>query len=239
LLNKWLAHYDTIHRGWTPRGIAAGVCATNGFAFPRVSGGYNLYRRIVAQGIDSAVGPVGAAGAGATSIGNFPWRPHAADTVYAYSVRSVGGGGVESAASSPERIVVVDEGGVAVGPRPNSPVMVTVSPAAGGRFWVRWVYAKRFEEAAPATFEVLHFPRPGVVDPEAPEPALVPYVRGKSVYGYLSDGFGHGVERRWRVRAISGEGVDDRNDALVPGFADAAAPAGSEVTGVCLEDVDA
>jgi len=56
------AHYDPIHRGYTPRGIANGVTATGGWCFPRVlSGGYNLYRGPSAASIDFSR-PVGAAG---------------------------------------------------------------------------------------------------------------------------------------------------------------------------------
>ena len=96
LLAKWLDHYDPIHRGYTPRGIANGVCATAGWTFPRLGGGYNLYRGTpTADDIDYGV-PVGAAGAGAGRINNFLWRPHTADTEYFYVCRAVGGGGVES-----------------------------------------------------------------------------------------------------------------------------------------------
>ena len=98
LLRRWLAHYDPIHRGYTPRGIANAVCATNGWAFPRVRGGTNLYRGSpTAEAVD-LTHPVGAAGRGATTIANFPWRPHGAGKEYYYVLRAIGGGGVESPA---------------------------------------------------------------------------------------------------------------------------------------------
>ena len=111
LFGQWLAHYDTIHRGYTPSGIANGVTATGGWSFPRILGGYNLYRGT--DGAESiAFGlPVGAAGREAGNISNFGWRPHAASTKYAYVVKAIGGGGVESEASHPARVAEFDANG--------------------------------------------------------------------------------------------------------------------------------
>ncbi len=239
LMGKWLKHYDTIHRGWTPEGIANGVCATNGFAFPRVAGGYNLYRRVVTTGFEATRALVGASGRDSASVGNFSWRPHGVDRTYAYSVRAVGGGGVESVGSSPERFLAFDGSGTLLGMSPNTPAMVTVLAVDGGRFLVRWVYPSRIEEERPDHFEVCHFSPPGVTDPYAPNAAIVPYRRGRYAYSVVSAAFGHGEERRWRVRAVTAGGVDDGNDTRVAGFADADAPVAPDVMVSCLSDVDA
>jgi hypothetical protein len=115
LLAKWLTHYDPIHRGWTPAGIANGVCATRGFAFPRVAGGYNLYRATEDDPAFSAAEIVGAAGARTTKIATFDWRPAAADSAYRFAIRSIGGGGVESPVGTPQCLVTFDDAGSPTG----------------------------------------------------------------------------------------------------------------------------
>jgi len=223
LFDKWLAHYDPIHRGYTPRGIANGVTATGGACFPRIGGGYNLYRGTDGtESIDFSL-PVGAAGRVATSIKNFAWRPHAPSTRYLYVVKAIGGGGVESDASRPGRVAEFDAGGDLLGPRPNGPSELVVSPAAGGRFELRWVHASRFAEAVPAEFRVYHDNGTGTVD-YATVVATVPYRRGKVHYRYLSAGFAHGARRVWGVRAVTSAAVDDGNELSAMGWADAAAP---------------
>ena len=97
LLGKWLEHYDPIHRGWTRRGIANGVCMTRGFAFPRIAGGYNLYRGGPTGADVDYTAPVGAAGARAAGIRTLPWGRLEAGAEYIFVLRSIGGGGVESA----------------------------------------------------------------------------------------------------------------------------------------------
>ena len=136
LLDKWLAHYDSIHRGWTPRGIANGVCATNGFAFPRLAGGYNLYRGAGAlENVDTDV-PVGAAGAQASQLETFSWRPAAASTTYVHVIRSIGGGGVEIPSGVQAVTVSFDAFGQPEGLKPNAPTSLAVVPQGGGRFEV-------------------------------------------------------------------------------------------------------
>ncbi len=224
LFDKWLAHYDTIHRGYTPRGIANGVTATGGVSFPRVPGGYNLYRGIGgAESIDFDH-PVGAAGRGATAIANFGWCPHAGGTVYAYAVKSIGGGGVESAASWPAAVAEFDVYGSLLGVRSNGPTDLSVQPASGGAFMLRWVYASRYEEAEPASFQVFHDSGTGTVD-YTTVVGQVGYVRGRAHFSYGSSGFSHGVRVIWGVRAVTAGGVADGGVLEAFGWADASAPA--------------
>jgi len=231
LFQKWLAHYDPIHRGYTPAGIANGLTVTGGCSFPRIGGGYNLYRG--ADGVDSIdyANPVGAAAGEATAISNFPWRAHAASTTYVYVVRSIGGGGVESSASHPARVAEFDDGGVLVGLRPNSPSEVAVSGVSGGRFQVRWSYSSLSEEAAPSVFAIYHDDGTGVVDYETTV-ATVAYRRGRVHYAYTSQAFSHDVRRIWGVRAISASGVDDGNQYQAMGWADAEGPAAHPAVGL-------
>ena len=223
LFEKWLAYYDPIHRGYTVRGIANALTATNGWCFPRVAGGYNLYRGSDSiESIDFAH-PAGAAGSLATSIGNFPWHPHAASTCYVYAIKAIGGGGVESEASRPARVAEFDVESALLGPRPNGPSELTARAAAGGRFELRWVYPSRRQEAAPSGFHIYHDGGTGLID-YGTVVASVPYRRGRVHYHWLSGPFGHGARRIWSVRAVSAEGVDDGNILTAAGGADAEAP---------------
>ncbi len=230
LFDKWLAHYDPIHRGYTPRGLANGLTATNGWSFPRVGGGYNLYRGVLGGGAakcaESLIDwnqPVGAAGGGMVTIGNFPWRVHAADTSYVYGLRAIGGGGVESGASYPARAVSFDGGGNLLGPRPNVPSGLVVRAKAGGRFELRWMYVSRFEESVPAVFEVYEDGGTGTVD-FATAVGTVGYRPGKSHYEFLSAAVGHDVRRSWSVRAVTAAGDSDGNVVVVAARSDAESP---------------
>lgn len=236
MLGKWLAHYDPIHRGYTPAGIANGVTAMGGWGFPRVRGGYNVYRGTGgAESIDFAH-PVGAAGFTSTTIANFSWRPHANATQYAYAIKAIGGGGVESEASHPSRVAEFDGSGNLIGPRPNSVVGLSVRPSGGGAFEVRWVYVSRVEEASPSEFRLFHDSGGGTVDYNTVV-ATVAYRRGGAHYSYVSGTFAHDARVIWGVRAATAAGVDDGNVAQAAAFADAEAPgAHPGVLLVCLAE---
>ena len=242
LLAKWLDHYDPIHRGYTPRGIANAVCATNGWSFPRIQGGYNLYRGTpTAEAIDYTF-PVGAAGPQATTkphppfrIANFSWRPHAADTEYFYTLRAVGGGGVESPPTEPAVSVAFDAAGGCAGGRPNAPMALSVSAASGGRFVLRWSYAAVGEEVSPSEFRIYSDGGTGTVDYDNAV-AQVAYVRGQIHFRYTTSEAAHGARRKWGVRAVSASGRDDGNETTVEALADASGPEPHpNLLGECME----
>lgn len=223
LFEKWARQNDSIHRGYTPAGMANGLTATGGWSFPRVRGGYNLYRGLAGvESIDFDV-PVGAAGANAQTIGNFPWRPHRTSTDYHYTLRAVGGGGVESAAAVPARLAEFDSSRTLREPRPSSPSGLSVTPAAGGRFLLRWMYDPRGEDAAPENFRIYHDNGTGTVD-YGTFVKKITYRPGRVHYEWLSTAFSHGDRRLWAVRAVSEPQVNDGGTAQVFAFADAAAP---------------
>lgn len=235
LLAKWLDHYDPIHRGYTARGLANGVCATNGWCFPRIGGGYNLYRGTPTAGDIDYAQPVGAAGpaAGLTppvagggapaGIANFSWRPHAVDSEYFYSVRAIGGGGVESPPSERAVAVAFDGSGAYLGGRPNPPVGLSVSLASGGRFVLSWSYSSLHEAAAPVGFRVYSDGGTGAVDYDSAL-AEVAHASGRVHYRYTTGGHAHGARRLWAVRAVSSLGRDDGNSETVEAVADAQGP---------------
>lgn len=224
LFDKWLDHYDPIHRGYTPRGIANAVCATNGWCFPRIGGGYNLYRGTpTIEDIDYSV-PVGAAGPGVGQVANFAWWSHAADTEYFYVLRAIGGGGVESASSAPPVAVAFDAAGIFIGGRPNHPTDLCVSPTSCGRFVLRWSYSALGEEVSPDEFRVYSDGGSGTMDYETVV-GQVAYHPGQTCFGYTTEEcLGHGSRRKWVVRAVSVNERDDGNESTVEAVADAEGP---------------
>lgn len=235
-LSKWLTHYDPIHLGWTPRGIANAVCATSGWSFPRVGGGYNLYRGSPTETQINYADPVGAAGPHARSVANFAWRPHTAATEYWYALKAIGGGGVESGPSSPPVRVAFDGLGALIGARSNSPSGLSAQPAAEGRFVLRWSYSPLGEAAVPLEFRVYSDGGSGVVNYSVPV-GTVPYKFHQTHFTLTTDVHAHGARRRWAVRAVSGEGEHDGNTASVVAFADASGPVPHPyLLGECLEE---
>jgi len=236
LLDRWLAHYDSIHRGWTPRGIANGVCATNGFAFPRLAGGYNLYRGVGAlENVDTDV-PVGAAGANASQLETFSWRPAAASTTYVHVIRSIGGGGVESPSGAQAVTVSFDAFGQPEGLKPNTPTSLAAAPQGGGRFEVSWRYVARDQETPPVEFRVYGDGGSGTVDFDSPLGA-VPYRARRGQFRFITGEHAHGAVRSFAVRAVSEFGTTDGNTVVAGAWADAEGP--PVHTSVFTETVDA
>lgn len=223
LLSKWLMHYDPIHRGWSPRGVASGLLATNGFFFPRVAGGYNLYRSQPDAAEPGDTIPVGAAGASAREILTFSWLPLAADATYAYALRSIGGGGVESAPSVRSRVVSFDGSGDPTGLQPNSVTALAVRVLAAGSFEVSWGYIPLGEEAPPVGFEVYSDGGSGIINFDTPI-GTVSYVPRRSQYRFITGPHMHGAVRRCAVRTVSTEGGFADSPMAVVAIADAEAP---------------
>ena len=224
LLDRWLAHYDPIHRGLTPRGIANGLCATGGFAFPRIRGGYNLYRS-TAEMPPTEGAPVGAAGADATTVRTFSWIRHGADSCYVYRLTSLNGGGAENVCDEIVCIACFDADGRWVGPRPNGVSDLRLNLLAGGRFEVAWSYSREGEQVEPAHFEVFHDGGSGQVDFDTVV-GTVAYRRGRVHYVHVSEPFEHDARVRWAVRTVSAEGARSESGAVVTGRAAAQPPAG-------------
>lgn len=223
LLSKWLAHYDPIHRGWTPRGIANGVCATNGYSFPRVGGGYNLYRGTPdAESIDYS-SPVGAGGADATEIQTFAWRLHQPSTAYVYALRSIGGGGVESQPCPIGDPVSFNGAGSPAGLRPNAVGNLSVRTVAGGAFEIGFDYDSRGQESPPVSFAVFADDGDGVVN-YGSAIGLAPYKPRGGRIRFVTEAFAHGAARTFSVRALAADGTDDGATSVASAVADAASP---------------
>jgi hypothetical protein len=224
LLERWLEYYDPLHRGWTAAGIANAVCATNGYSFPRIKGGYNLRRRMGATP-DLSDPIVGAAGHDATSVRTFPWVGHDSGAAYVYRLSAVSGGGVEDAGLPVVAEVAIDETGAWAGLRPTAPGDLAVEALSQGRFAVRWTFIEHDGAVLPAVFRVYHDGGSGSIDFQTPA-GEVARLMGKLHYAFVSGSFPHGTAVRWAVRAVSAGGVEERNTRAVRGRAASAGPGG-------------
>lgn len=233
LLDKWLRYYDPVHRGGTPAGLANGMPATNGFAFPRIRGGYNL-RRAGAGVPDEQAVIVGAAGADSNSIGTFPWVEHRASTTYTYRITSLSGGGAENLADEVRAEASFDETGAWIGRRPNAPGELRASAGPDGVIYLSWTYNPEGEQVEPASFAVYDDGGTGILDFSSPS-GSVACQRGRFHYGYESGPFPHDTPVRFAVRAVSAEGVDDGNVRSVEVRAQSAAPPAPEAVIISCE----
>jgi hypothetical protein len=220
LLHRWLAHYDPVHRGWTPEGIANGICTMNGFGFPRIRGGYNLRR--VGDG-QSAAEMVGAAGATASTVRTFPWVIHSPGASYTYTLTAVNGGGVEDRDRALLTRVAIDGRGDWIGPRPNPPTDLRVTPVRGGRFLLQWVYSEDGQQVQPAEFR-LYSGTGWTAVSYGSVAAVVAYRAGQTHISYTSEPFAHGTRVSWAVRAVSLAGAEEDNRRTAMGWADALPP---------------
>ena len=223
LLTKWLAHYDPIHRGFSPGGIANGGITTVGWSFPRIKGGFNLYRGVPSANDIDFTDPVGAAGFDDTEIRNFSWRNHAPSTTYYYGLKSINGGGCESAPTERVWPATFDGAGNMIGDPPNAPDNLQIEPVSGGRFRLRWTYREQDQLLAPIEFRVYHDNGSGTVD-YGTIIATVSYTFGRFHFEHLSAAFTHDAQRRWSVRSASAAGIEDSNTNVVVAVADAVGP---------------
>ena len=223
LLTKWLAFYDPIHRGFTPRGIANGGITTVGWSFPRIKGGFNLYRGTPSGNDIDFSDPVGAAGFDATEIRNFTWRNHNPSTTYYYGLKSVNGGGCESAPADRLWPATFDGAGNMLGDPPNAPDNLQIEPTSGGRFKLQWTYSEKDQLLAPIEFRLYHDNGSGTVD-YGTVIATVSYKFGRLHYEFVSGAFAHDARRMWSVRAASAAGIVESNTETVVAVADAVGP---------------
>jgi hypothetical protein len=208
ILGDWLAHYDPIHRGWTREGIANGVCTTGGFCFPRIRGGYNLYR-MLRDSSGEALNLVGAAHADASRIRTFPWVGHDAPGEYIYRLVPISGGGVENRTDITQVPVRFSESGQWIGGLPNAPTDLQLIPLSHGRMAVRWSYFPQGQEIAPAGF-YLYSSDANVIN-YATVQSVIPYRPGQVHYQYVTAPQPDGIRAGWAVRAYAPSMREEQN----------------------------
>lgn len=221
LLRGWLAVYDPIHRGWTRAGIANGVCATVGFSFPRIRGGYNLYRTLsgLAENEETLVG---AAPADASRIRTFAWVEHVACGEYIYRLVPVSGGGVENRVDVTQAIVRFNAGGQWIGGLPNAPTDPQLIPLNHGRMVLRWSYFPQGQEVSPKGFNLYAGSGDGIN--YGGLQAVVPYQPGKVHYEHVTPPEADGARATWAVRAFAPSMLEEQNCRFAFGVARSEGP---------------
>jgi hypothetical protein len=172
---------------------------------PAIHGGYD---------IDYDV-PLAAPGPAATSYA-VPGQALPANTVWRYAVRAVTGCGLESAAGSPLAVVAIDAEGDGPLVAPNAPQGLTVAPAAGGTFLLRFRYLTFNQAIAPASFKVYADTGSGFnfAAPLATLPAPRGLVRQGMAWehpGYTTPAYAHALRVGFVVRACAAAGGQLQN----------------------------
>jgi len=221
LLQRWLDHYDPIHRGWTPAGIANGVCMTAGFFFPRFAGGYNLLRSIGQTPDESASMIVGASSPTAETpdaIANFPTYTLAVDTVYCFWPRAISPGGAQECGPVDAIRIESDDDGDPMGAAPNAPSELTATAIADGYIRLTWRHNAAGEQTKPASWNVYHDDGTGSVDYGTALDDTTHRV-------YVAGPYVHDTTVLFGVRGVSADDVEETNLDTVSATADTEGPA--------------
>lgn len=223
LLTRFLATYDPIHRGWTPRGIALGLAVTGGFGTAKVRGGHALYMGVGEPGTrpspdwSHAVGAVGPSCESPGTIRTWPGVVLPAEKALAFGVRAFSPGGAEEAGTRQVVRLETDAEGEPTPLVPNAPVQLVAVPRAGGSVLLTWRYDPRGEGAPVSRFRVYHDDGTGEMVAEA-----LAEQRGRA---YLAGPYADGLTVTFRVRAVSAAGDEETNTQDVSAVAIASGPA--------------
>jgi len=187
--------------------------------------------RVIYRGRDYDIdydAPVAAPAADATQYA-VPGQALPADTIWRYAVRAVTGCGLESAAGSPLAVVAIDAGGDGPAVAPNAPQGLSVTPAAGGTFLLRFRYLTFNQAIAPTGFKVYADTGSGFnfATPLATLPAPRGLVRQGVAWehpGYTTPAYAHALRVGFVVRAYAATAGQSPNITAVYAVADDLGP---------------
>ena len=218
---RWLDHYDPIHRGVTPAGIAGGVAMRNGFAWGRPAGGYNLMRSTgsgFVPGDARAVGATSPTVADPATAKNFPGFAWPASAVCWLHVRALSPGGAADVQPPTGIRIETDADRVPLAPVPNPPARLHAEAVAGGYVRLSWRHDPAGEAIAPASWRIYSDAGAGQLDYDS----VVATASG----GIARVGaYAHGTTVRFGVRAVSSAGNEEENTGIVTVTVDAQGPA--------------
>ena len=219
-LQKWLLYYSPLSHGRLDF-FAAGETAARfdtfgqfvwlGRFWMRRLGGHNL-RRSSGRNTPSANSPiVGRSDGPSSTVSTWPWVGHAADTVWSYQLRSVGGGGVESDDFAVLREVAID-GSQDAKALPNAVSGLEAAPLSTGAFTLEWIYSSVGQQAAPGTFAVYSDSGDGSVN-YSTALGTVTYSFDQSVYSFTTSVLAGASEAPFlfAVRARTSAGEEEAN----------------------------
>lgn len=158
-----------------------------------------------------------------------PGQALPANTVWRYAVRAVTGCGLESADALPLAVVAIDAGGDGPAVAPNATQGLTVAPAAGGTFLLRFRYLTFNQALAPTGFKVYADTGDGFnfATPLATLPAPRGLVRQGMAWehpGYTTPAYAHALRVGFIVRAYAAAGGQSPNITAVYAVADDQGP---------------
>lgn len=220
LLERFLATARPLTLGLAPWQWANGMALTLGTWWTRRAGGYNLYRGTSGPNSIDYRTPVGAASptaAAPAQIRNFPGFSLAPNEAYVFALRAVGPGGAEEKNTTLVVSLSTDAAGVPMGAAPNPPISLQAAVKPGGRAYLQWGQSPAGEQPRAARWNVYHDAGTGTVNYAAPL-ATVTSPR------HLTATYTDGLVVRFAVRAVSREGVEEKNTRSVVVTIDAAGP---------------
>jgi len=237
LFERWLVHYDPIHHGVTPMGIAGGVRLRQGRGWCQPGGVTLLFVGDTAAAID-LTHPIGVAGPEAVSIAPRADIELAAGTHFFQAV-PYGPGGVAAVIDPANRQiarVVYDENGATL-PGPAAPRHLVAVAIAGGKFKLQWSYMPAPTRSQVASFRIYSDGGGGTVDYQTPigTRAARLSLEGEGEYAWTTPtGYDDGETILFAVRALGMNDVEEANTVQAAAVADDAAPEAAEIDAVVL-----
>ena len=155
---------------------------------------------------------------------------HAPDNETFYAARRISGTGKQEFNSGVLVRVALDAQGRIRPAKPNRVQQMWTRQIDGGRIRISWWYWPMGEEAEPAWFYVYGDDGSGQVDYENPI-AQVNY-NGRYFHFTETEPLAEGTTYRFTVRAVTEEGVDDGNTAVIKATVDLTGPAAATMVRV-------
>jgi hypothetical protein len=238
LVSKF-ANRLSLDRGLSMSGLANGMMLSGGVFWPRIEGGYNLYRgKDDPDNIDWSF-PVGASGGASIEIRNFGWLSYDPDSTYWFGLRAVGAGGVENEDGSNVFVVYTDGSGHFKDPVPIAVGNLFAQPAAGGMIRLFWSHFVERGFSSPTHFQIFDNAGSGPVDYGTPISEVLG--GGGLQFSAAVGPYSHGDRVTFGVRAAIKDGATviglDENTLTATAVADAEGPPAPSVLELtCLSD---
>ncbi len=148
---------------------------------------------------------------------------------YNYGVRAEDAGGKEEFNSDVTVTVKIKDTPIEEIPNlPNAPVGLTLTPVAGAKIQIDWLYDVTDQEVVPSVFSIYYDNNTGVMDYVTPLDTVLystGTVQGKYLaFTFTTGALGDGLDYEFGVRAKSAAGDEEENTVTETATADSTAP---------------